>query len=678
MFYASSPQNLIQVIHQFLCIFTETNKQGVRKRFLRIGLCLVLLIVNERIHAQQENDTIRLGANEILLLNDTIYYGHLDSFIILNKNTRYQIRENNFFREAQEDKQSAANDTATQLTNRFKKFIAEQIYATKEIIPKGFNPSDDYFKNYEGMIIKAIHYNQVKVLDGSVFDTTYVSTGLGRFLNQIHAPTKKRVLKNNTRFEINQPINSRVFSDNERILRNLPYVEEAKIYVLPITDNSDSVNILVVTKDKYPIGVSGELKDYNYFEVEPYTRNFLGLGHRIGTNIIYKGDADQKLGIGVSYLADNILGTFTNGEIGYVNSHLKENFYTRFEKPFVSTDTRYGGALSYEYLSSSRITSHYLPDSLWENEDQFSAQSFNAWLGYSVFLSRDITKPFLNFAARYFSDVYSKRPEVDPETNFFFHDKRTWLGAVSYQRVSFLETSKLFNFGTIEYVPEGFNLGATLGWQRTSFVERPYAGLHVNYSTLLKKKGILLFQTEAGGYNRKSKIEDGVINVNVHYLSPLLPLAGAEMRHLLSFSYNTNINPLYLNKFTFARDMHGLDNIEDFGNSTLLVKYQPVIYIPHELYGFNFTINPFVDLGWIDDSNWEIGQKNIHTVVGLGASVKNESLIFPALHVYAGYHPQSVAGQSRFMFEFVFRDYKILNFFAEFKPKTAHPENFYW
>jgi len=65
-------------------------------------------------------------------------------------------------------------------------------------------------------------------------------------------------------------------------------------------------------------------------------------------------------------------------------------------------------------------------------------------------------------------------------------------------------------------------------------------------------------------------------------------------------------------------------------------------------------------------------------VYGIGASVKNESLIFPAMNVYAGYYPNSLEGESKFGFEVVFKDYKILNFFADLKPKTAHPQDFYW
>lgn len=628
----------------------------------------------------QARDTIRIDFKEILIVSDTIYYGSQDSVIILDKETDYHIEQNKFLRDKEHyDKNPEKKENIEEPQKKYKDLLLEQITNTKVIIPKGFNPSDKYFESYEGKIIKNIFYNQVRVLDGSVYDTAQTTTSsFGRFLDKTHAPTNKKALEYNVRFKKYDRINARIFSDNERILRNLPYIEEAKIYVVPVGKDPDSVNIMVVTKDKFPIGISVDVNDYNYFEVEPYTRNFLGMGHRIGANFIYKGDADQQFGYGLSYLDDNVFGTFTKGTIGYLNSHREENFYIRLDKPFVSTDTKFGGEVGYEILSTNRILAHFLPDSVLETNVCFTVRSFDTWLGYSIFVRSDITKPFFNVAGRYYSEVYSEHPEIDPESNFYFHDKYMNLGAISYQQVSFLETSKLLSFGSIEYVPMGFNIGVTTGWQKTSYYKRPYAGFHINYSRLLKKAGIFALLAEVGGYHRNSKIEDGVMNVKFTYFSPLIPVSRFELRNIFSFTFNGLVNPLYLNKITFDGGVRDFEETDLYGNGTLLVRYQPIFYSPYEVSGFNFAFKPFMDLGWISESKFFDSPKHFYSVYGIGASIKNESLIFPAMNVYAGYHPNRPGGKSKFGFEVVFKDYKILNFFAELKPKTAHPQDFYW
>lgn len=649
------------------------------KFLIRIQLILCFLIVGSSVFGQV-NDTISLEFKELLILGDTIYYGTDDSIVVLDKKADYQILTNRFLRnEDYYEKHPEKEQEVEKSQNKFKELIMEQIQDTKVHIPKGFNPSDEYFENFEGKIIKDIYYNQVGVLDGSVFDTTKTSTTtFGRFLNSAYTSTKLRTLENNIRFEENEAINYRILSDNERILRNLPYIEEAKIYIVPISNESDSVNILVVTKDKYPIGISVDVRDYNYFLLEPYTRNFMGLGHRIGAPFQYKGDVDPKIGYGLNYEIDNIQGTFTKAELGYFNSYDTEYFRSRLEKAFVSTDTKFGGEIAYENLATDRTTTHYTPDSVYDTEDYFHSNIYDVWLGYSIFFSRDITKPFLNVAGRYYHESYEERPYIDPETNYSFHSNNTILGALTYQQVSFFETTKLLNYGVVEYVPVGLSFSITGGWQRTSFYDRPYAGVGANYSVLSNKTGIFSVFTDVGGYYRNSKFEDLATLVRFLYFSPLLPVKSFELRNVFALTLNNTINPLYTDKVTFGKGVRGIENSEVYGNGTIVMRYQPIFYTPYEVLGFNFSFKPFVDIGWISDSNLFGGSKQFYSVIGIGASVKNESLIFPAMNLYVGYYPNETGDGDKFGFKVVFKDYELINFFSDLKPKTASPADFYY
>lgn len=640
-----------------------------------IRLLFFLLIFAWPASAQLAKDTIRLDVRELLILSDTIYSGTQDSIILLNKGTAYQIQQNYFYQDkGKTKKEEATNDTLENSVNKLKKFVLEQVYDTKVTIPKGFNASDEYFKKYEGKIIKNVLYNRVKVLDGDVYNASEAtSTTFGRFLNKTYSPTKVKVLENNIRFTIRDTINSRIMSDNERILRNLPFIEEAKIYVLPFANSPDTVNILVVTKDKYPFGVSGDVNDYNYFSVEPYTRNFMGMGHRIGATLQYKGSVEPALGYGVDYSAENIMGTFTTAEVGYFNSYDNTYLKTKLERPFLSTDTKYGGEFTYENVDSYRYTFHYAPDSVYETKDRFKANTYDMWLGYSIFISKDITKPFLNVAGRYFNEKYSVRPKIDPGTNFDFHDKSTLLGSVSYQKISYFETTKLRGFGVIEYVPVGFNINITSGWQSTSFYKRPYFGTGVNYSVFVPKTGIFAVLLDVGGYYRQASFEDFVTNFRFNYFSPLIALNRFELRNEFTFTLNNTINPLYHRKVSLSRILNGFKKSPLYGNGTFVLNYHPVFHTPYDLLGFKFSFKPFVDLGWISEKDFLGGSKQFYSVYGLGLSLKNESLIFPAMNMYAGYYPNGTASGGNFGFEIVFRDYKILDFFSELKPKTASP-----
>jgi hypothetical protein len=295
-----------------------------------------------------------------------------------------------------------------------------------------------------------------------------------------------------------------------------------------------------------------------------------------------------------------------------------------------------------------------------------------------LFISRDITKPFFNIGARYYSEIYSERPEIDAKTNFSFHDKHTYLGAVSYQQVSYLKTTKLLNLGVIEDVPVGFNFSFIAGWQNTSYYNRPYTGIGWNFSKLFQNTGLFTLEANVGGYRRNSKYEDAITELRFRYFSPLIQLANFELRNIFAVDYNTIRNPLYLNRITFDDIVNGFNETEAYGNGTMLLRYQPILFMPYKWLGFNLALKPYVYLGWMSEKEFFESPKQLYKVYGLGGSIKNESLIFPSMNVYAGFYSQGAGSGSSFTFEVTFKDYKILEFFSDLKPKTAHPINFYY
>ena len=48
------------------------------------------------------------------------------------------------------------------------------------------------------------------------------------------------------------------------------------------------------------------------------------------------------------------------------------------------------------------------------------------------------------------------------------------------------------------------------------------------------------------------------------------------------------------------------------------------------------------------------------------------------MNVYAGFYSKGGGSGSSFAFEVAFKDYKILEFFSDLKPQTAHPSDFYY
>lgn len=624
-------------------------------------------------------DTVYIAFDEVIMLEDTVYFGITDSMIILEKGTEYESGKNFLIRNpSYYVRKPEKREAAIRLHNKYGNLLMSQIRSKQETLPEDFNPSDSYYTFYENRPIKDIIIEGVPVLDGNVFDTTNVAvSGFGRFLNKTYSPTKEHIIRNNLKFSKNDRIDPRIFSDNERLLRTLPYIEDAVIQFVPVDNGSDSVNVIVVVKDKYPIGVRGDINDYNAFEVEPYTRNLLGGGHYIGAALQYDGSADEKFGYGMYYSKNNISGTFVDGAIAYQDGLDKDIFRMELSRPFVTTNTKYGGELIYEKRTEKISERPNIPDSIYAKDAKYSRNLTDLWAGYSFFIEEDYTKPFVNLAGRLYYENYTDRPEELLEYNYLFHDRFLNLLSVSLQQLSYIKTTKLIQFGNIEDVPIGFNTSFTAGWEHTSYFSRPYVGARLNYSRYSQSAGIFSAGINMGGYIYKSDFEDAVTAFHLSYLSPLVTLKDLEVRNILDVTYNAVHNPRYMVPIIYS-DYFEMDKEDQvYGDASFTMIYQPVLYTQYQYWGFRFSFSPFVHIGWVNQAESMENSWESFTQIGVNLSTKNESLIFPAMHLHFGYYSNKITNEPRWEFSVIFKDIKLFKDFSSLKPETAFPYNSY-
>ena len=626
----------------------------------------------------QEKDTISIRIDQLLLLKDTIYNGIVDSVIVLEKGTDYQIIKNILVRKpAYYVKHPKRKETLRTLHSKYGKVLIGNIQNKKELLPEDFNPADSYYRFYENRIINAINIENVAVLEGNVFDTTKVNKStFGRFLNKTYHPSREHVIRNNLKFHENDRVDPRILSDNERLLRNLTYIEDAWIQIVPVANSTDSVNVNVVLKDRYPIGVRFNLKDYNAFALEPYTRNFMGLGHNLGIIGEFDGSTDEKLGYGAYYGINNISGTFINSEVRYLNGIDREFFTVGFQKPFLTANTKFGGEIIYQNINEKTSDHMYRPDSIPQDKEFYKLNLLDLWAGYSLILSDNLSKPFLNFASRFYSENYKERPDIEIDDYYQFHDKKIWLASVSLQKVKYIKTSKLLQFGIIEDVPIGYNVNLTGGWERNSFYNRPYYGMRFNYSIHFQNAGIFSAFSEMGSYRYESDWEDALAGLRLNYVSSLKPLGKLEIRNILELKYSMVKNPKYLLPYFASRSFTRKYLVESDRYSNFVLNYQPVFYSDYQIGGFRFSFNPYLTQGWLKKS--EIYEKTVewYNEVGFWINIKNESLIFPAMHLQFGFFPDKVEDEPRFVFKIVFKDLKMFKDFTSLKPLTVHPSRF--
>ena len=116
--------------------------------------------------------------------------------------------------------------------------------------------NDLRFRKYTGNVIRNIVITDVDFGIPITDTTKHIQNILVRIANKSHRNTRPYVISNNLFFSKHDTIHPYLIADNERHLRDQPYLQDAIILIRPVRKSRDSVDILVIVKDVFSIGGS--------------------------------------------------------------------------------------------------------------------------------------------------------------------------------------------------------------------------------------------------------------------------------------------------------------------------------------------------------------------------------------------------------------------------------------
>jgi len=246
--------------------------------------------------------------------------------------------------------------------------------------------SEDPFLPYQGKIIRFIYVESVN-FDRSFTDTSVHDHSLGaRIGNHLHRSTRKFAIRNDLFIEEHTPINAFKMADNERYLRSLEYIHDARIVVDSIEGNPDSVDITVYTKDVFSIGGGGASNGLNHFNLNAYDANLAGMAQRLDVSGLYDYTRSPNFAGGGAYRKDNVGGSFIDASVGYsgmsISNYTGEEETTEYltlRRVLVSPYSRFAGGLT---LSHNEAYNPYSsPDSV---RFRYKYDLMDGWAGYSI------------------------------------------------------------------------------------------------------------------------------------------------------------------------------------------------------------------------------------------------------------------------------------------------------
>ena len=121
-----------------------------------------------------------------------------------------------------------------------------------EYLPSGQpHRGESVFAEYEGKTIQNIMLRTASLFAPSIDEYYHSSSSrVERAVSLLHFSTNEKIIRNTLLFETGDRLDPFLIADNERILRQLSYIEDARIYIYENAINPEYVDIVIFTKDR--------------------------------------------------------------------------------------------------------------------------------------------------------------------------------------------------------------------------------------------------------------------------------------------------------------------------------------------------------------------------------------------------------------------------------------------
>lgn len=605
-------------------------------------------------------DTIAVDKNSYIIADDSLIFTKKDTVIYVKDTIRTDLEET--LKAEKEDKERSFYQRIKKKLEKRKitRKLFDLIFDISPTNPK--EPEKDTLahipKGYDGKIIGNISLKKIDVFGGKVTDTTAKTDNkIARFVNELHVNTRDRVILNNLLFDEGDNISQYKILDNERILRALPFIRDARILIQPRPGNSDTVDLLVLTQDVLSISGSLEPRGLSRANVHINDNSILGTSHSLQNEIVIEPKLEQYLGYRGSYRLPNIRGSFIEANLDYHNTNFENIYRFQLNRAFVVPSIKYAGGIEFSY--NKRTT--YAPwidynviDTLTLNPGEilplipYSYWYQDYWIARSFMPGNLVQNNRSRFtlALRYSQTQFDIRPGIAIDSNTAYHNTRLMLGKIGFSKRYYTTEQLVYTYGRTEDIPIGYLLEFTAGPQLGEYYNRFYNGLSYSSGRFLNRWGYLSFLSEIGGFWRQGNMEEGLLQLGVESFSYLIHKRRTKFRFFTNVNYTTGINRTQTIDFQRAylnihneNGIRGLRSRELVGNERLTINLESVAYTPFNLYGFRFALFAFADIGWISQPNEHVFVSDPYQGYGLGARIRNENLAFKTFQIRLSFYP---------------------------------------
>ena len=545
--------------------------------------------------------------------------------------------------------------------------------------------------NVEGKIIRNIHIVTLDPFGYSVTDTTRKPRNWGETTgNRLHIKSKNLAIKNILLLRKNQPLDSLLVRESERLIRTQRFINSVAITSQIVSKNSDSVDVYVRVLDSWSLLPKASVSS-SRTSFELTDRNFLGTGHEFNNRLITRLE-DNKMAYRTKYVVPNIMNTFIKTTLSY-QMELNDNYgkSLNIERSFYSPFTKWAAGV---YIDQQFQTDSLQIAALTYQDQNFKYYSQDVWGGRAIRIFEGNTETDrttnLIITGRVLNTQFRESPSFEFDSISFYNGETFYLSGIGISTRQFVEDRYLFNNGIIEDVPIGKIYGITGGYQLKNGRGRSYVGARAAFGNYFKF-GYLSTNFEIGTFLRGSRSEQSAFSFQANYFTDLIEIGKWKMRQFVKpmliigkDRLDLRGDQLTINESSSFQGNYGAGfpgnnpagmqgfNSALFGTRKAILTLQTQFYSPWRTIGFRF--NPYFNYtaAVLGNEHQGLTQSKLYSKIGIGLIISNDYLVFSSFQLSLAYYP-SIPGSGENIFQtntFETADFGLQDFELA-KPRTV-------
>lgn len=467
--------------------------------------------------------------------------------------------------------------------------------------------------------------------------------------NGIHVRTHNGVIRRVLLFRNGEQLDPQALAESERLLRATPFIGDARILVNEASTTDDSVDVIVITRDVFSLGVSAAAAPgSSVVDAGVSDDNFLGLGHQVNVDYGQGYDRPDPQRLRATYAVANLGPRFVTGQARFRSEYGLRTAGLSLERGFVTPATRWAGAarfdwyderVGYQYVASAKDPP-LLPHAVYGVQDYWLGRAY-ALRSYD--LARTNRARFIT-AGRVISTTFAQRPtEGAAGTNHTL-----LLSAVGLSFRRYYKDRYFFGFGRTEDIPAGNLFTLTAGVERGGGQARPYYAAQFAFGHYRRTFGYLYGGAGLSSYRRGTRWQQALLTAEALYFSPLTYLGTWRFRNVLWLrtSLGFRRDSLELLSINKTEGLRGFSSGVLRGQRRLVFNYEADFFTPLSLLGFRVAPLLFCDVAWLaPTSHTSPLQSKPYAGIGLGLRLRNDYIAFRTIQLLLGYYPRLPPGE---------------------------------